>query len=73
MASLNDKVLEAGSIRKKFATDISLAVEKRVVDISLQNPDHGARRLIGLLAGEGILIRGHGPKRSGHNEPRPGN
>jgi len=33
-----------------------VAVENRVVDISLQNPHHGARRPVGLLTGEGILI-----------------
>ena len=56
MISLNDKVLKAASVRKKFATDISLTVEKRVVDISLQNPDFGAKRLLPLLNEGGIEV-----------------
>ncbi len=31
-------------------------IEERIVEVSLRNPEHGARRLAGLLAGEGILI-----------------
>ncbi|MGB5751031.1 MAG: type II secretion system protein N [Desulfobacterales bacterium] len=54
MTSLNDKVLKAASVRNKFANDISLADEKRIVDISLQNPDFGAKRLLPLLNESGI-------------------
>jgi len=31
-------------------------IEERIVEVSMQNPDHGTRRLVGLLAGEGISI-----------------
>ena len=31
-------------------------IKERIVEVSLQNPDHGARRLSGLLGGEGIII-----------------
>jgi hypothetical protein len=41
---------------KKAASRISKKVEGRIVEMSLQNPDHGARRLAGLLGGEGIII-----------------
>jgi len=35
---------------------ITPVIEGRIVEVSLQNPDHGARRLAGLLGGEGIII-----------------
>jgi len=35
---------------------ITPEIEGRIVEVSLQNPDHGARRLAGLLGGEGIVI-----------------
>ncbi len=37
-------------------TPITPEIEEQVVEVSLQNPDHGARRLAGLLGGEGIII-----------------
>jgi general secretion pathway protein C len=41
---------------KKTATEIAQAVEDRIVEVSLHNPDYGARRLVPLLAEEGILL-----------------
>ena len=41
---------------KKTATDISPGVEERVVQVSLQNPDFGASRLVPLLKHEGIFL-----------------
>jgi transposase len=37
-------------------TPITPEIEEQIVEVSLQNPDHGARRLAGLLGGEGISI-----------------
>jgi len=37
-------------------TTITPEIEGRIVEVSLRNPDHGARRLAGLLGGEGITI-----------------
>ena len=37
-------------------TPIMPEIEGRIVEVSLQNPDYGARRLAGLLGGEGIII-----------------
>ena len=38
------------------ATDVTPEIENRIVELSLQNPDQGPRRLAGLLEGEGIVI-----------------
>ena len=38
------------------ATDITPEIENRIVELSLQNPDQGPRRLAGSLEGEGIVI-----------------
>jgi len=40
----------------KALAELTPEIEERIVEVSLQNPDHGARRLAGLLHGEGILI-----------------
>ena len=40
----------------KALAELTPEIEERIVEVSLQNPDHGARRLSGLLHGEGILI-----------------
>ena len=37
-------------------TDMTPEIESRIVDLSLQNPDQGPRRLAGLLEVEGIVI-----------------
>ena len=37
-------------------TPITPEIEGRIVEVSLRNPDYGARRLVGLLGGEGITI-----------------
>ena len=37
-------------------TPITPEIEEQIVEVSLQNPDNGARRLAGLLGGEGIII-----------------
>ena len=41
---------------KKTATEITDTVEVRIVEVSLQNPDHGASRLVPLLEQEGIMV-----------------
>jgi type II secretion system protein C len=41
---------------KETATDISPGVEERVVQVSLQNPDYGASRLVPLLEQEAITL-----------------
>ena len=43
-------------IPKTFAEKIPPEVEGRIVDISLQNPEYGARRLLPLLQQEEILV-----------------
>jgi len=43
---------------KKTLTNISPGVEERVVQVSLQNPDCGASRLVTLLEQEGIFLTG---------------
>jgi len=43
---------------KKIPTDISPGVEKRVVQVSLENLDFGASRLLPLLEAEGIFLTG---------------
>jgi len=43
---------------KKTATEISEAVEARIVQVSLQNPEYGGRRLVPLLEQEGIFLTG---------------
>lgn len=41
---------------KETATDISPGVETRIVELSLQNPDYGASRLVPLLEQESIAV-----------------
>ena len=41
---------------RKTASRVSKKVEERMVELSLQNPDYGARRLAGLLGEEGTII-----------------
>jgi general secretion pathway protein C len=41
---------------KKTATEITDTVEVRMVELSLQNPDYGASRLVPLLEQEGITV-----------------
>jgi type II secretion system protein C len=41
---------------KKTATEITDTVEVRMVELSLQNPDYGAGRLVPLLEQEGITV-----------------
>jgi type II secretion system protein C len=41
---------------KKTATKIPHEVEARIVEVSLQNPDYGERRLVPLLEQEGITV-----------------
>jgi len=47
---------EATTIPETAASEITPEAEERLIEVCLQNPDHGARRLAGLLAGEGIRI-----------------
>jgi len=47
---------EAAPIAEKPAAGITPEAEERLIEVCLQHPDHGARRLAGLLAGEGIRI-----------------
>lgn len=41
---------------KKAATEITETVEARIAEVSLQNPDYGASRLVPLLKQEGITL-----------------
>ena len=41
---------------EKAPAELTPEIEERIVEISLQNPESGTRRLAGLLAGEGISI-----------------
>ena len=41
---------------KKTATETTEAVEARIVEVSLHNPDFGASRLVALLEQEGIFL-----------------
>jgi len=41
---------------KKTATEITDTAEVRIVEVSLQNPDYGASRLVPLLEQEGITV-----------------
>jgi general secretion pathway protein C len=41
---------------KKTATEITDTVEVRIVELSLQNPDYGAGRLVPLLEHEGMTV-----------------
>ena len=47
---------EKATPEKEPVTDITPEIEGRIVELSLQNPDQGPRRLAQLLAGEGIVI-----------------
>ena len=47
---------EAAPTTEKAAAKITPEAEKRVIEVSLQHPDYGVRRLAGLLAAEGIPI-----------------
>jgi type II secretion system protein C len=44
------------SAPEKTPVELTPETEERIVEISLENPDFGARRLAGVLAGEGIII-----------------
>jgi type II secretion system protein C len=55
------KLDEPGSTQEtpgpeEAATELTPEIEERIVDVSLENPDFGARRLAGLMAEEGISI-----------------
>jgi len=43
---------------KKTPTEITEAVEARIVELSLENPDYGPQRLVPLLEQEGIFLTG---------------
>ena len=47
---------EAPTPEKTPAAEVTPEIEERIVEVSLQNPESGTRRLAGLLAGEGISI-----------------
>ena len=47
---------EAPTPEKTPAAELTPEIEERIVEVSLQNPESGTRRLAGLLAGEGISI-----------------
>jgi type II secretion system protein C len=48
--------MSKASKNKRVATKISGPVEERIVEISLQHPDYGARRLVALLKKETIIV-----------------
>jgi type II secretion system protein C len=43
-------------VPEKAPAERTPEIEERIVDVSLENPDYGARRLAGLMAEEGISI-----------------
>ena len=47
---------EDAAAPEKAPAELTPEIEERIVEVSLQNPDHGTRRLAGLMAGEGISI-----------------
>ena len=54
LTRLKTKAAEERPVQKKLPIDISPAVEERIVEISLKNPDFGAKRLLPLLQENGI-------------------
>ena len=44
------------SSSEKAASELTPELEERIVDVSLENPEYGARRLAGLMAEDGISI-----------------
>ena len=53
---LQDEAVKPVQVRKSASVAVSPAVEDRIVEISLQNPDFGAKRLLPLLQGNNIEI-----------------
>ena len=53
---LQDEAVKPVQVRKSASVAVSPAVEDRIVEISLQNPDFGAKRLLPLLQGNSIEI-----------------
>jgi len=56
LAKAAETIAEPGIIPKMFPEKVLPEVEDRIVELSLQNPDYGARRLEPLLHQEEILI-----------------
>ena len=56
LTKARETIAEPVIIPKAFPEKIPPEVEDRIVELSLQNPDYGARRLGPLLRGEEILI-----------------
>ena len=53
---LQDEAVKPVQVRKSASVAVSPAVEDRIVEISLQNPDFGAKRLLPLLQENSIEI-----------------
>ena len=56
LAKIKEQTEEPKPSPKKPPAQITDEVAERIVQISLQNPDYGARRLVPLLEQEGILV-----------------
>ena len=54
LTRLKARAAEKRPVQKKLPIDISPAIEERIIEISLQNPDFGAKRLLPLLQESGI-------------------
>ena len=56
LAKIKERVTASKSAARKPAVQITDEVAERIVQVSLQNPDFGARRLLPLLEKDGILV-----------------
>jgi general secretion pathway protein C len=56
LAKIKDQVTASKSAARKPAVQITDEVAERIVQIALQNPEYGARRLLPLLEKEEILV-----------------
>jgi general secretion pathway protein C len=56
LAKLDKTSIKPAPISQKSFTRIPLEVKERIVEVSLQHPDHGARRLVPLLKQQGIQV-----------------
>ena len=53
---LKDEAEKSAPVRKAPAADITPEAEERIIEISLQNPDFGGKRLLPLLQESGINL-----------------
>jgi len=56
LTRLKDEAVKPAAVREAPAADITPEAEDRIVEIALQNPDFGAKRLLPLLQESGIDV-----------------